>query len=274
LNEGPTRKTNKVRLEAFPGILPADVSHLLTTEVTRGLVAPLIKKMDAHSNPNFVVGMGLLCVDLVDDKFANEHPLFNLEGFEDTQLPQLLAGWDTTTTAKDWKSAYSYLLCRFASCGKSKDSEPDDFHSRAQIFADLASSEEGASFKDLHEILTLGAPSMEILLCTTLLRCSRKICDLDCKKSGLSLDSLLSSRAYLAKRISPVIVQSIKRRRENSAAYEKKIFFWPPQIWSSSTSIDEGIQLLESAPAWCKTDAAQDRFILPGLVRNEEEQEQ
>lgn len=264
------RKTKRVNLDSFPGILPADVSHLLANDTTRIFVASLHAQMDARSNPHFVVGMGLLCVDLVDDEFARDHPLFDLEAFEDT--PQLLAGWDTTATAKDWKSAYSYLLCRFATGGKSRDSVPDDFHSRAHIFASLASSEDGASFKDLHEILTLGAPSMEILLCSTLLRCSPKIYGPDNLIGGLSLDSLLSSRAYLAKRISPVIKQSIKRRRENSAVYEKKIFFWPPQVWSSSsTSFDEGISASENVPAWCNTDNSEDQFVFPGFSSHEEE---
>ena len=206
-------------------------------------------------------------VDLVDDKFASEHPLFNLDGFQATETPAFLRGWETTDTAIGWKSAYSYLLCRLAGNGKSKDSLLDDVHSRAQIFANLACSEEGASFRDLHEILTLGAPSMEIFLCTLILRCSRKVCAE--KQNGISVDSLLSSRAYLAKRIGPVIWQSLRRRRENPTVYNEKVLFWPSHVWSSSNIEEDDMERVLS-PNWCKPGPTQDMFILPGLEDDEE----
>ena len=70
--------------------------------------------MTDESDPDFVIGRGLLAVDLVDDTFASvQHG-----AFESSKVPNLVVGWSTPSAAQMWKSAYSYLVCTLAYCGK------------------------------------------------------------------------------------------------------------------------------------------------------------
>lgn len=181
--------------------------------------------MMKHSDVEFTPRQGLLNVDLVDDTFAKKHPLLIVD--DNNRNHTLLRGWETTATSSQWKSAYTFLLCVLATTGRYVESSPNDCYRRAQRFAKLASSEDGASFEDLRRILTFGNISQDLYLCTILLSSSkdpRLSPSEDASKSKLG--KVFTSAQGISNRIKPWIYKAVERRRK-SPTYQTKIFFWP-----------------------------------------------
>jgi len=212
-------------LNYLPNIFTAGLDGLFDKE----LVSVLTAAIEQHGNATETVeDMGFFNMDLVTDEFVRDCPFW-----EDNYAFNcgILRGTECPRTAIEFHSLYGRMLLALVKLQEQRVKTHhfgNDFLDRAKRFESLVLLE-GASYHDL-EILTLGYPSLELFLLTILFSHGFT----DRLPPGNDIDMRLKSRQYLAARIAPLVLRTMRRRLANREFYHQKLFIWETPILSRS----------------------------------------